>query len=389
MIMTVRRAAKSTGNGDGGGNGHRKNAGGAGKITPAVTRESILSALKTRIVSGRMAPGTRLPTRRELETEFDSTLVTIQRALERLQDEGFVTARGKAGTFVAERPPHLYNYALAFPRAPSSNRDSWPRFWEALCYEAAAVERTQPRRVELFYDIDGRHDGNRYHRLIEMVRTQRLAGLIFPHHPVELAKSRLLVEPGIGRVAFMQTAEINDVLAISFDYYSFMRRAIDYLQSRGRKRIAVLGLAEWPQDYWQWFAREVPSRGMSTHEYWVQALARSAHRAAGNLTHLLMQKGQRELPDGLIIMDDNLLEHGTQGLLAAGIKVPDELDVVAHTNFPWPTPSAVPVRRLGFDVRRILAVSLDRIDQQRRDEQAPHMTTVRATFEDEPPEIVS
>jgi hypothetical protein len=391
MIMTVRRAANSSGNGD----AHRKRApktataAGNGKIAPAVTRDSILSALKTRIVSGRLPPGTRLPTRRELETEFDSTLVTIQRALEQLQDEGFVTARGKAGSFVAERPPHLYNYALAFPRAPSSNRDSWPRFWEALCYEAAAVERSQPRRVELFYDIDRRHDGNRYHRLLEMVRTQRLAGLIFPHHPVELAKSRLLVEPGIGRVAFMQTAEINDVAAISFDYYSFMRRAIDYLQSRGRRRLAVLGLAEWPQDYWQWFAREVASRGLTTHEYWMQALARSAHRSAANLTHLLMHQGQQERPDGLIIMDDNLLEHGTQGLLGAGIKVPDELDVVAHTNFPWPTPSAVPVRRLGFDVRRILAVSLDRIDQQRRNEQAPHMTTVRATFEDEPPEIAT
>jgi DNA-binding LacI/PurR family transcriptional regulator len=151
----------------------------------------------------------------------------------------------------------------------------------------------------------------------------------------------------------------------------------------------VLGLAEWPQDYWQWFARDVASRGMSTKEYWVQALARSAHRSAANLTHLLMHKGQQDRPDGLLIMDDNLLEHGTQGLLAAGVRVPDELDVVAHTNFPWPTPSAVPVRRLGFDVRRILAVSLDRIDQQRRNEQAPHMTTVRAAFEDEPPEIVS
>jgi hypothetical protein len=76
-------------------------------------------------------------------------------------------------------------------------------------------------------------------------------------------------------------------------------------------------------------------------------------------------------------------------LLAAGVKVPDEVVVVGHTNFPWPTPSAVPVKRLGFNVRRVLAVSLDLIDQQRRNEQPPHMTTVRATFEDEAPEIVS
>jgi hypothetical protein len=71
------------------------------------------------------------------------------------------------------------------------------------------------------------------------------------------------------------------------------------------------------------------------------------------------------------------------------VRVPDEVAVVGHTNFPWPTPSAVPVKRLGFNVRKILAVALDLIDQQRRNEQPPHLTTIRATFEDEPPIIVS
>ena len=86
--------------------------------------------------------------------------MTTQRAFERLQAEGFVAARGKAGTFVTERPPPLYNYAMVFPRAPgtTANHESWPRFWEALCYEAAAVERTQPRKVELFYDINADDD---------------------------------------------------------------------------------------------------------------------------------------------------------------------------------------------------------------------------------------
>ena len=353
------------------------------------TRESILSYLKQQIVSGTLPPGSRLPTRRELERKFKSTLVTTQRAFERLQAEGFVAARGKAGTFVTERPPHLYNYALVFPRAPGTtpNHESWPRFWEALCYEAAAVERTQPRKVELFYDINADDDSQNYRKLIDLVRTSRLAGLIFPHHPVELAKSRLLVEPGVGRVAFMQSAEINDVLAISFDYYSFMRRSLDYFKQIGRKRIAMLSLPEWPIEYQNFFKRELAERNMTTRDYWFQSVARSADRSTRGVAHLLMHKGQEVLPDGLIVMDDNLLEHAALGLLDAGVRVPEELTVVAHTNFPWPTPSSVPVKRLGFNVRKILAVTLDLIDQQRRNAQPPHLTTVRATFEDEVPLI--
>lgn len=368
----------------------KKSKNGAKNGTP-VTRDEILTHLKAQIVSGSLPPGSRLPTRRELERQFNSSLVTTQRAFEKLQEEGFVAARGKAGTFVAERPPHLFNYAMIFPRAPGTvaNHDSWPRFWEALCYEAAAVERSQPRRVELFYDIGESADGRAHRRLVELVRNQRLAGLIFPHHPVELAKSRLLIEPGVGRVAFMQSAEINDVLAISFDYYSFMTRALDYFKSIGRSRIAMLSLPEWPLEYQNYFRRELTARNMSTRDFWFQSVARSADRSTRNVVHLLMHTGQNERPDGLLIMDDNLLEHAALGLLAAGARVPDEIAVVAHTNFPWPTPSSVPVKRLGFNVRKILATSLDLIDQQRRNEQPPHLTTIRATFEEEPAVIVS
>jgi hypothetical protein len=356
-------------------------------MVPA-TSERILNYLRHQIVSGAMPPGSRVPTRRQLELDFDSTLVTIQRAFERLLHDGFVEARGKAGTFVAERPPHLFNYALVFPRGPNSNHDSWPRFWEALCYEAAAVERSQPRRVELFYDIDGHGDNLKYERLVDLVRAQRFAGLVFPHHPVELVRTPLMVEPGVGRVALMQHPEISDVPAIRFDYYSFMDRAMDYLKERGRKRVAVLSLPEWPADFPEYIARGLHARGMTTHDYWFQSIARSADRCAGSVVHLLMHAGQRQLPDGLIVMDDNLLEYATQGLVAAGTRVPEDLDVVAHTNFPWPTPSAVPVKRLGFNVRKVLAVCLDFIDQQRQQKAPPRLTTVRATFEEEAPCLV-
>lgn len=359
------------------------------KPRPAATRESILTYLREQIVSGELPPGSRLPTRRELELQLGTTLVTIQRAFEILQENGFVDSRGKSGTFVADRPPHLFNYGLVFPRGPNGNRDSWPRFWEALCYEAASVERSQPRRVELFYDIDGHADNLKYQRLVETVRSQRFAGLIFPHHPVELVKTPLMFEPGVGRVAFMQAADINDVPAISFDYYSFIDRAVGFLQDRGRKKIAVLSLPEWPVEYQQFLANTLASRDMSTRPYWLQAVSRSADKSCSRLIHLMMHSGQNEVPDGLIVMDDNLLQHSASGLLAAGVRVPDQLDVVAHTNFPWPTPSAVPVKRLGFNVRTVLATSLDRIDQQRRNEQPPSLTIVRATFEDEPPLLVT
>ena len=47
-------------------------------------------------------------------------------------------------------------------------------------------------------------------------------------------------------------------------------------------------------------------------------------------------------PDALVITDDNLVPAATAGVLAAGRRVPADLEVVAHANFPHVTPSAVP-----------------------------------------------
>ena len=67
----------------------------------------------------------------------------------------------------------------------------------------------------------------------------------------------------------------------------------------------------------------------------------------------------------------------------AGVKVPDELEVVAHCNFPWSTPSSIPVHRLGFDAREVLRAALNCIDAMGRRELVPSVTHIPARFENE------
>ena len=62
------------------------------------------------------------------------------------------------------------------------------------------------------------------------------------------------------------------------------------------------------------------------------------------------------------------VEYATAGFVKAGIQVPGEVEVVAHCNFPWPTPSALPLQRLGYDVRECLQIFMKMIDRQRSGE---------------------
>ena len=61
----------------------------------------IAEALRERITSGELAPGTRLPNQRALAREFGVTLMTLRQALELLERQGLITRRHGLGTFVA------------------------------------------------------------------------------------------------------------------------------------------------------------------------------------------------------------------------------------------------------------------------------------------------
>src|SRR5690606_4094495 len=74
----------------------------------------VIESLRTEIITGALEPGMRVPPRRELAERLSVSLLTVQQAVDRRARDGFVEARGRSGTFVAERPPHLMNYAIVF-----------------------------------------------------------------------------------------------------------------------------------------------------------------------------------------------------------------------------------------------------------------------------------
>ena len=348
---------------------------------PPERSNQIVTDLRRQITSGRLAPGDQLPTRAEIETKFGASSVTVQRALHRLRRDGFITVNGRRGTYVAPRPPHLTRYALVFPNEPTE-ASSWVRFWTALENEADAMPRRAGVKISCYYSVNNHADSDDYWRLLDDVEAHRLAGIIFASAPFMLEGSPILEEPGIPRVGIMTEPWRDSVPAVANDGESFLERAVDYLAGKGRRRLAAI----MPPGHTLARAKLEPlarRHGMTLHPYWVQLVTYHAPEAAGGVAHLLMHEGQHERPDGLIIGDDNLVEHATAGLIAAGVRVPEDIEVVAHCNFPWPTPSVVPVRRLGFDARAVLQSAMECLGRQRQGLPVNPLNMVPAVFEDE------
>lgn len=340
----------------------------------------ILTALRRQIVEGHWLPGQQIAPRRELETSFGVSPPTLQRAMDHLIRDGFLSPVAGVGTFVAQRLPFLSHYGLVFPHPISSK--PWNRFWVALKNEAERIDQAGGCNVPVYYGDEGHADAKEYQRLLRHIRDHRLAGLIFASPSWIYRGTPLLDTPGLPRVAI---SRVPDEAIPRIRTHSLADKALDYLLSRGRRRIAIVTSSRMTVDpgiMAPWL-QGVARRGMTMRPYWVQGLDIDIPQTAQSQVHLLMRDGQAERPDALVIGDDNLVEYATAGLIDAGVKVPEDVEVVAHCNFPWPTPSVLPVKRLGYDARECLRACIDAIDQQRQGKVVPVINDIPARFEEE------
>jgi GntR family transcriptional regulator len=69
----------------------------------------VADGLRVAIQSGELAAGTKLPSGRELANEWGVALMTVQKALDQLRDEGLVYTQRGRGVFVAsaDGPPPI------------------------------------------------------------------------------------------------------------------------------------------------------------------------------------------------------------------------------------------------------------------------------------------
>ena len=330
-------------------------------------QQRILKTLRGRIFRGDWGCGHRLPPHRELAREFGVSLLTLQRALDQLGREGFVVTSGRRGTFVADAPPSLHRYGLALPTEAVGEDGHGPRsaFRAALLNEMLRVQQTTERRIAVYYGIDGHTDAEDYQRLLADLDAHRLSGLVM------VDPSTLAGTPVLDYDIPMATLGGNhrdgiQVPAVWMNRPAARTRACELLRANGCQRVAILTIDEAGVSVVHQLRDMLAEHGLSTEPGWIQGLdPYYAHWAEG-WVQLLMRADDR--PDGLIITDDHLVDHAVRGLVRAGVRVPDALQVVGHCNFPSGDAPALPIQRIGFDVRHVVAGLFDLLDRQRRGE---------------------
>ncbi len=102
--------------------------------TPVYVR--VADWIESRITSGELKPGARLPPDRELASDFGVAYDTVRRAAALLRERGLIVTVDGRGTYVAEPPAQTSG-----PRAEHSSAG------EADCYQMKSRSMTSaPRR---------------------------------------------------------------------------------------------------------------------------------------------------------------------------------------------------------------------------------------------------
>ena len=324
--------------------------------------------------------GTMLPTCTSSPNRY------IPKVLQQLTSEGFITAKPKVGTIVLGKLPHLNNIALALPQAKNPNASwlnaHWSKYYAALANVAELLQEELGRPIRILEGVDDPH-GEARRDLTDLVRTHQVAGVFFAVVPYLLHGTPILEEPGVPRVAFMQPGFSPGIDTQISGPERFIALALDYLASRGRRRIAVLSNPDFMLLHNTPIQPLLAAHNMMCPPCWNITVSLDSPESAQNIMRLMMRPGQVDRPDGLIIANDNLIDDAIAGLVAEGIKVPADLEIVAHGNFPWPPLKTLPIKRLGLDITALLRCGIDLIDRKRAGKKIPPVVRIDAVWEDD------
>ena len=82
--------------------------------------EALYRCIRDDILSGRLQPGERLPSKRALATNLEVSKITVEGAYEQLLSEGFICSVEKVGYFVEKTEPGFCDQKFLPPESPKS-----------------------------------------------------------------------------------------------------------------------------------------------------------------------------------------------------------------------------------------------------------------------------
>jgi GntR family transcriptional regulator, arabinose operon transcriptional repressor len=341
---------------------------------PRTTRlpkyRKVYDALQREILGGRLQPGDRLPSEAELERRFDSSRITVGRAVRDLQLAGMVERRAGSGSFVKSRHvPDARVFGLLIPDLGETE------IFEPICQGMMASPLARPHA--LLWGSLPEPDASKEDRARQLCRQyieRGVAGVFFA--PLELTPGKDAVNREIAQA--LDAAGIPVVLLdrtvvpypdrgghdlVGIDNRRAGYRITEHLLRLGAQRIAFVGVEH--------AAATVAAREAGYREALYAAgapiepgLVCRIDPASAAAVRAVMDAAR---PDAIVCANDWTAARLMHALLESGYSIPGDVRLAGIDDMDYASLLPVPLTTLRQPTREIgaaaFAAMLDRVNR--------------------------
>lgn len=319
-------------------------------------KQSLMARIRT------MRAGEALPSIKDLRQEYGVSQPTVDRAIQELRSEGMLDSRRGSGVYVtllaaqrtvgvyfgenffAPDAPKFYSTLLGYLQRLAANRGMSLRYYLADC-NVTPEERMQDR---FRMDLDN--------GVLEGVLVAGNIDRVYFHGPLQ----------EIPAVVLSGGEHLPEV--VHEDYPQAVRMGVRALGAAGCRRVGLWAPSGTRISYLRQreaFLQEVSECGLEVCGAWDYDWSTTGNYGLFGYCEFMERwpewMEEKRLPDGLLIMDDNV----TTGVLRAAqklrVKIPHKLRIATHANREISDFGTADLIRLDFSVERIANLLLERL----------------------------
>lgn len=309
--------------------------------------ERISESLRREITS-RYKPGDRIQTIRSLCQHYDVSVNTMRAALSILAREGILEMWQGSGIYVREQTDQrpvgvLMELDFSIP--------DMSYFWRRVTQQVRQRlnEHGFPNRLYAGFAQPGENlDRPTCPEFLDDIANNRLSGVIVAISGVTPEWTDSLRQRNVPIVGHW--GRLDYEYAVDLDYVEMIREATRRLIAAGRRKLALIAWASQVtgpdlrrrREMLAAFSGVLAQHRIDLNERWVR-LDYHPHQTGGAWEEFReIWTGSDEKPDGLLVTDDFLFRGAARAIMELGIRVPDQLMVIAHANrgaideYPFP-----------------------------------------------------
>ncbi len=309
--------------------------------------QQVFRSIEEDILSGRYSPGEKLPSETALLEQFETSRITVVRALRELQHKGLIQRRAGSGTYVADITATKTN--LLFGSLIPDLEDH--EIFGPICQGIA--EYLQSHKHALLWGNIAPGPEEKETQTLELCRQfigQKVPGVFFAPLDLTAANDRtnravvsLLEKAGIPIVlldrGFLPYPERSSYDLVSIDHRYAGYLATNHLLKLSCRRIAFVASGDASQTTEARVAgyRDALSRSGLPFD------SSSVLPLDGDDPHQIARLMERQKPDAIVCVCDRLAGQVTQSLIGLNYQVPQDVRIVGFDDVQYANLLPVPL----------------------------------------------